>query len=108
MLHCHGLVRLPNDPQLTITPYSNKGFYFSFRVFSQDSTKKLYYYKCNLFVEEKDLDEWKTKLQPGNMFLIENAQIDSFTKEEWSGTIHAVKLSRFHFKLLKVKPAGDS
>ena len=106
MLNIHGVVRIPNECNLAVTPYKG-GAYFSFKVFSQDAHQKSYYYNCSMFIPTEEISIWEEKVKPGNIFIIEFANIDSFTKDDWNMTYHTVKLQRQHFKLMKVKPAGE-
>lgn len=102
MLNVYGMVVIPSEPQLRITEGS-KGSYLNFQVVSQDNKKTIHRYNANLWIPNEEVNEWKDKVSPGNIFFISAGR---WTMKEYEGgkyPIPQLNLDRFNFKKL-VKP----
>jgi hypothetical protein len=105
MLNVHGLVVVPAEPALKMTETNQKpGAFLSFSLVSLDDKKTPHRYQANLWVPENEIDEWKNKIEPGNVFHIVNGKWQMREYEGGKFPIPQLSLDRFNFKKL-VTPA---
>lgn len=99
MLNVFGLIVIPSEPQLKIAE-GNKGSFFNLQVVSPDEKKVVHRYSASMWVPTKEVDEWKEKLVPGNIFHITAAK---WAMREYDGgkyPIPQLTLDRYHLKKL--------
>jgi hypothetical protein len=99
-----GMMIIPSDPQLTVTP-SNKGVFLNFKAVTQgkntDGDSAVYqYWDCSLWVLAALEEEWKTKIAPGNVFYVEHANATSYPILEGKYHNTKIRLSQDKLKLL--------
>jgi len=105
MLSCHGIVRLPNDPELEKRKWKT-GFFVSFRAFTSQQGKQ-YYYRIHMFVSAEEMEQWDTKLVKGSIFYLKNGEVNSYQKEGWTNPIYNIRVKTHGFKYLQVVPIGE-
>jgi len=106
MLVCTGIVRIPNDLDLTVTKVRS-GAILNFKAFSRSDGKKNHTYKLGLYVQEGDVKKWEKDIQPGAIFYIKHGELESYTQEGWKNSIYTVKVHHFHMVPLRVQPAVE-
>ena len=102
MLNVFGLIVIPSEPQLKITE-GGKGSFLNLQVVSPDEKKVVHRYNASMWVPNEEVEQWKEKLSPGNIFHITLAK---WTMREYEGgkyPIPQLNLDRFNLKKL-VRP----
>jgi len=99
----HGMFAVSEDtPVKTISVRS--GTLLCFTLAAQDnngSQQQFHKYGASLFVKDEDLDKWKSRVEPGNVFLVQGGEWRMMEKEGYKFPIPSLSLNSFNFKLLK-------
>jgi hypothetical protein len=103
MLNVYGLVVVPSEPALKITETNNQkpGAFLSFVLVSLDDKKIPHRYQANLWVPESEVEEWRSKIEPGNVFHITNGKWQMREYEGGKFPIPQLNLDRYNFKKMK-------
>jgi hypothetical protein len=99
MLNVSGMVVIPSEPMLKTTE-TNKGNYLSFQVVSTDEKRKAHRYQASMWVPSEEVDRWKNKIEPGNVFLINHARWSMRDNPDFKFPIPQLNIDRQHFKKL--------
>lgn len=100
-----GIVLIPNDPQLKMANWKDKGIFLSFRVVSQEASNgdkaKLHHYSVNMWVPNDEVQKWQQRIVPGNLFLLTNGGISATIPDGKEYPIYQIKVDRNDFAFLK-------
>ena len=100
-----GIVIIPQQPELQVFLWKDKGAYLSFKAVSQEATQedkaKLHYYRINIFIPVEEIENWKEKLVPGQMFLLTNGSVSAPILEGKEHPFNTIKVDRNNFCYLK-------
>lgn len=108
MLCIHGLVVIPRESSLKVTPISTgTGSYFNFKVATEskpvgDKDISFSYWECSMFIHKDRVQEWEELIQPGNVFYIESGTVDHATVGQQKFPSTRVSLEERHFKSMEV------
>lgn len=100
-----GIVMVPNEPQLKISNWKDRGTFMKFRVVSQEATQaqvaKLHHYYVNMYVPNDEVAKWKEKIIPGQMFLLANGSVSALIPEGKEYPIVEIRVDRGDLSYLK-------
>jgi len=96
---------IPNEPQLRLNNWKDKGTFFNFRVVSQEATNgdkaKLHHYQVSIYIPNEEVVEWQKKIVPGKMFLLSNGSISASIPDGKEYPIVQIRVDRNDFSFLK-------
>jgi hypothetical protein len=93
------MVVIPSEPALKMNEIKN-GAYFNFNVVSIDHKKITHRYNASMYVPDKEVDDWKKKIEPGNVFLINNAKWQMKDNPDFKYPLPQLQLDRFNTRKL--------
>jgi len=100
-----GIIMIPNDPQLRINNWKDKGVYFNFRIVSQEASNgekaKLHWYQVGMFVPNEEVPKWKERITPGQMFLLTNGSISALIPEGKEYPTYQIRVDRNDLSIIK-------
>lgn len=100
----HGMMVIPSDPQLKVIESGN-GSFLNFRGTTQGKKNKegipeYQYWDCSLYCPLNQVKKWEEDIQPGNVFYVEGAMIESVPILE--GKFHKTRVRLDAYKTKKL------
>lgn len=109
MLQVTGIVAIPSEPNINLSPIQGGGTFLNFDVVSADpqdptNPEKLHKYRATIFLKDDEVKEWKKLIVPGSVFWIAGqsgwvAKVSQTSKEkDKKYPMNMLKLDRFNFR----------
>jgi hypothetical protein len=100
-----GIIMIPNEPQLQVSNWKDKGTWFNFQAVSQEATNgdkaRLHHYRVAMYVPNEEVKKWRDRIIPGQMFLLTNGAIDGRIPEGKEYPFYQIRVDRNDLSYLK-------
>ena len=100
-----GIVIIPNEPQLKVSNWKDKGVFMNFRVVSQEASNgdkaKLHHYQVGIYVPNEEVQKWQQRITPGQMFLLTNGSISAMIPDGKEYPFYQIKVDRGDLSIIK-------
>jgi hypothetical protein len=100
-----GIILIPNDPQLKLSNWKDKGTFLNFRAVSQEASNgdkaKLHHYSVSMYVPNEEVPKWQQRLTPGQMFLLTNGSVSALIPDGKEYPFIQIKVDRNDLAFIK-------